>query len=229
MKKETRRFWLTIPSKIVQRPIIWEIGHKFDLVTNIGTGACLLNQHNVFASTHGFAKPGGLMLHVLPFRIPDRGTLFGYQPNFFQALARYNSYRTLGTWLAVDSRVASLIPWQPSLLEYLVMSDDTVHTLVVLFQKMYANDFCVPFQGVYETLVPASSLARYRMVVDGKYSDGAAALAIGKLPRSTTVPSGVTLRGVPGIELLQELKRRVQPRLTNLISARVRQTFARWK
>ena len=36
MKKETRRFWLTIPSKIVQRPIIWEIGHKFDLVTNIG-------------------------------------------------------------------------------------------------------------------------------------------------------------------------------------------------
>ncbi len=35
-KKETRRFWLTIPSKIVQRPIIWEIGHKFDLVTNIG-------------------------------------------------------------------------------------------------------------------------------------------------------------------------------------------------
>ena len=36
MKKETRRFWLTIPAKIVQRPIIWEIGHKFDLVTNIG-------------------------------------------------------------------------------------------------------------------------------------------------------------------------------------------------
>ncbi len=34
--KETRRFWLTIPSKIVQRPIIWEIGHKFNVVTNIG-------------------------------------------------------------------------------------------------------------------------------------------------------------------------------------------------
>ena len=169
------------------------------------------------------------MLHVLPFRIPPRGAFFGYQPNFFEALARYNSYRTLGTWVAVDPHVPSFIPWQPSLLDYLVMSEETAHTLVVLFQKMYANDFCVPFQGVYETLIPASSLARYRMVVDGKYSDGAAALASGKLPRSTTVPSGVTLRGVPGIELLQELKRRVQPRLTNLISARVRQTFARWK
>lgn len=34
--KETQRFWLTVPSKIVQRPIIWEIGQKFNLVTNIG-------------------------------------------------------------------------------------------------------------------------------------------------------------------------------------------------
>ena len=34
--KETRRFWLTVPSKLVQRPVIWELGHKFKLVTNIG-------------------------------------------------------------------------------------------------------------------------------------------------------------------------------------------------
>jgi hypothetical protein len=34
--KENRRFWLTIPTKIVKRPIIWEVGHKFKLVTNIG-------------------------------------------------------------------------------------------------------------------------------------------------------------------------------------------------
>lgn len=34
--KENRRYWLTIPAKLVQRPIIWELGHKFKLVTNIG-------------------------------------------------------------------------------------------------------------------------------------------------------------------------------------------------
>jgi L-aspartate semialdehyde sulfurtransferase ferredoxin len=34
--KESRRFWLTVPSKIVKRPVIWELGHKFKLVTNIG-------------------------------------------------------------------------------------------------------------------------------------------------------------------------------------------------
>jgi hypothetical protein len=36
MAKENRRFWLTVPSKIVKRPIIWELGKKFELVTNIG-------------------------------------------------------------------------------------------------------------------------------------------------------------------------------------------------
>ncbi len=35
-KKEKRRFWLTIPQKLVRRPIIWEIGHKYPIVTNIG-------------------------------------------------------------------------------------------------------------------------------------------------------------------------------------------------
>jgi hypothetical protein len=34
--KEKRRFWLTIPQKLVRRPIIWEIGHKYPIVTNIG-------------------------------------------------------------------------------------------------------------------------------------------------------------------------------------------------
>ena len=34
--REKRRFWLTIPQKLVRRPIIWEIGHKYPIVTNIG-------------------------------------------------------------------------------------------------------------------------------------------------------------------------------------------------
>ena len=35
-QREKRRFWLTIPQKLVRRPIIWEIGHKYPIVTNIG-------------------------------------------------------------------------------------------------------------------------------------------------------------------------------------------------
>ena len=31
VRKEKRRFWLTIPQKLVRRPIIWEIGHKYQI------------------------------------------------------------------------------------------------------------------------------------------------------------------------------------------------------
>lgn len=32
---ETRRLWLTYPKKLIQRPVIYELGHKFSVVTNI--------------------------------------------------------------------------------------------------------------------------------------------------------------------------------------------------
>jgi ABC-type methionine transport system ATPase subunit len=34
-KKETKRLWLTYPRKTIQRPVIYELGHKFEVVTNI--------------------------------------------------------------------------------------------------------------------------------------------------------------------------------------------------
>ena len=33
--KETKRLWLTYPKKAIQRPAIYELGHKFKVVTNI--------------------------------------------------------------------------------------------------------------------------------------------------------------------------------------------------
>lgn len=33
--KETKRLWLTYPKKQIQRPLIYELGHKFELVTNV--------------------------------------------------------------------------------------------------------------------------------------------------------------------------------------------------
>ena len=32
---ETKRLWLTYPKKTIQRPVIYELGHKFKVVTNI--------------------------------------------------------------------------------------------------------------------------------------------------------------------------------------------------
>jgi ABC-type methionine transport system ATPase subunit len=33
--KETKRLWLTYPKKAIQRPVVYELGHKFKVVTNI--------------------------------------------------------------------------------------------------------------------------------------------------------------------------------------------------
>ena len=33
--KETQRLWLMFPTKLITRPIIWELGKTFEVVTNI--------------------------------------------------------------------------------------------------------------------------------------------------------------------------------------------------
>ena len=33
--KETKRLWLTYPKKTIQQPVIYELGHRFPVITNI--------------------------------------------------------------------------------------------------------------------------------------------------------------------------------------------------
>lgn len=33
--QETKRLWLTYPKKVIRQPAIYELGHKFQVVTNI--------------------------------------------------------------------------------------------------------------------------------------------------------------------------------------------------
>src|SRR6516164_9925377 len=72
---------------------------KYGLTTNHGTTEHVLDQRNAFKMINDFTAPGGLMLHALPFTVHLEHGFFNYQPNLFDALARYNSYQTLGTWV----------------------------------------------------------------------------------------------------------------------------------
>src|SRR5262245_26318487 len=145
---------------------------RYGLVTNHGTSEHILNQYNVFKAMHEFARPGGIFLHAVPFTVHLEHGFFNYQPNFFEALARYNSYETLGIWVGPDWQLASFIPWDPILLDYLALSSKTTHLLVVAQRKMYDKPFCVPFQESYENMVPDEVRSRYNMVVDGEVLDG---------------------------------------------------------
>jgi len=145
---------------------------RYGLVTNHGTSEHLLNQYNVFKMMHDFARPGGVMIHAVPFTVHLEHGFFNYQPNFFECLARYNSYESLGVWVGPDWQLASFIPWDPLLLDFLTLSSKTTHLLVVAQRKMYDREFCVPFQEVYESMVPDEARSRYAMVVDGEVFDG---------------------------------------------------------
>jgi hypothetical protein len=121
---------------------------------------------------HDFTRPGGLILHALPFLGSFDHGFFSYHPNFFDAVARYNSYETLGVWLGVDWQQASFIPWHPGLLDIISLSPKTTGLLVVLHRKRFDTEFCIPFQGVYETTKTDDISANYCFVVDGDYYDG---------------------------------------------------------
>jgi SAM-dependent methyltransferase len=146
---------------------------NYDLVTNHGTSEHLLNQYNVFKLMHDFTRPGGIMIHAVPFTVHLEHGFFNYQPNFFECLARYNSYEILGLWVGPDWQLPSFVPWQPELLDFLMLSSKTTHLLVVALRKLYAADFRVPFQGHYEGTAPEAVLGRYAVTVDGEAVSGA--------------------------------------------------------
>jgi hypothetical protein len=174
-----------------------EIG-QYDFVTNHGTSEHLLNQYNCFKVMHEFCRPGGLMLHAVPFTVHLEHGFFNYQPNFFSALGKYNAYETLGIWVGPDWRLASLIPWEVGLLEHLALNAKTTHLLVVVQRKVQDSAFATPFQEMYEGMVPPEVLTRYSIAIDGAGIDQS---------------RGRYLTDVSGRQLLDELKRRVVKRL----------------
>jgi hypothetical protein len=53
----------------------------------------------------------------------------------------------------------------------LAMNSKTTHRLVVVQRKMYDKEFCVPFQEIYENMIPDEVRSRYAMVIDGEVLD----------------------------------------------------------
>ena len=164
---------------------------KYGLTTNHGTSEHILDQRNTFKAIHDFTAPGGLMLHALPFTVHLEHGFFNYQPNLFDALARYNSYQTLGTRVGPDWSLSSLVPWEPRLLEFLTLNAKTTHLLVVLQRKLHDTQFCIPIQGVYEPMLPESARERYQLVVDGEYYSGRRAFQV------QTEKKDVSLHDIP--------------------------------
>jgi hypothetical protein len=187
---------------------------RYGLVTNYGTSEHILNQTNVFKTVHDFARVGGVIIHCVPFMgYVDHG-FFSYHPNLFESVARYNSYEILGLWIGAgsDGTLASYCPWDVKLLEFLSYNSRSAHILIVAFRKLYDKQFCVPFQAVYESVVPGETLARYAMVIDGNVLDGQRVRCLAK--KDAAVGARTALEDAPGREILRELRKRVLRRIS---------------
>ena len=183
--------------------------NRYGFVTNHGTTEHLINQLNAFKMIHEFTRPGGYMLHALPFLGQLDHGFFNYQPNLFDSLAMYNSYRNCGMWVGVAYDLSSFIPYQKHLLQHLNIKHDSTGLLVVLSQKMYDAEFSVPFQGVYEETKTEDVSSRYTYVVDGELYEGS---------RDTFVTKNQAFE--------EELRKRVETRVTEELPQRVAQQLA---
>jgi len=145
---------------------------RYDLTTNYGTTEHLINQLNAFRVLHDLTKQGGLIVHILPFVGCVNHGFFTYQPSFFNALAKFNSYEVLGMWFNLNTSLPSLIPWHSELLQHIHVSPLGDSVLVVVTRKMFDAKFCVPFQNIYEFEQIDSNLGRYQYIVDGDLLNG---------------------------------------------------------
>ena len=68
------------------------IEKQYDLVCNFGTAEHVFNVYQVFKTVHERTKPGGLMLHGMPFQGWIDHGFYTFQPTFFFDLAEANAY-----------------------------------------------------------------------------------------------------------------------------------------
>ena len=65
---------------------------QFDIVSNFGTAEHVFNVYQVFKTIHDLTKPGGPMLHGMPFPVWVDHGFYTFQPTFFFDLAQANAY-----------------------------------------------------------------------------------------------------------------------------------------
>lgn len=198
--------WYGAPFDFNFDAVTSEDRNAYCLTVNAGTTEHLIDQENVFRIVHDLTRSGGLMLHAVPFLGGIDHGFFNYNPNFFTALARFNSYEVLGLWLGPVGSF-SLMPFSESMVQHLRAATDPKYYVLLycLMRKTNQQEFCVPFQTGYETEQDPANLARYSYNVDGNLVSGAYAVQL-------SAKQGL-ISSVSGKALSRELLRRIKRKL----------------
>jgi|GEM_PF-835741 len=130
-----------------------ELDQTFDLVFNFGTGEHIFNVYQFFKTIHELTKPGGLMLHVMPFQgWVDHG-FFNFQPTLYWDLAESNNYDVVGFFFLAGSKIVEVRD-RHGVGQYLQnnpsQSISSINIYAVLQQSNEPRNFQIPMQKFFQ-------------------------------------------------------------------------------
>jgi SAM-dependent methyltransferase len=72
-----------------------DLGEQFDILVNAGTAEHVFDVGQFFRTAHDLTRPGGLMIHVMPFRGWLEHGFYSFNSTFYWDLAAANGYTML--------------------------------------------------------------------------------------------------------------------------------------
>src|SRR5262245_28299036 len=160
---------------------------QYDLVVNTGTSEHVFNQAAFLRNAHNLTRPGGLMLHVVPFTGYTNHGFYNYQPGLFYDLAAANGYQVVRVRLAdrdrelLDLNVPSdLAAHFGSFLGLATPNEKSNTFLVALLRRGGPEPFVFPCQGRYLEVLEGAPRQEY---LDRQAGHGGPALLSSGGPR----------------------------------------------
>lgn len=140
----------------------------YDLVVNTGTAEHVFNQAAFLRNAHTLAKPGGLMVHIVPFTGYINHGFYNYQPNLFLDLAAANRYELVRLDLADRNEVLGDLTEPGGIATHflphlgLMAGNEKGNTFIVaVLRKGEAREFVHPCQGKYIETLEGKPLTDY--------------------------------------------------------------------
>ena len=139
---------------------------QYDMVTNSGTGEHVFDTCQFFRNVHEVTKPGGLMMHAMPWSGWHDHGFYSYHPGFYRDIARANGYTLVdmavgGVGCSFFIRIKDKLAAAHFIAEFHAASDNIVNlngftaqmqhvTICTVFRKGKTNrPFQIPIQGRY--------------------------------------------------------------------------------
>lgn len=141
------------------------IEETYDVVCNFGTAEHVFNVYQVFKTIHERTKPGGLMIHGLPFQGWTDHGFYNFQPTFYFDLAEANQYGNVA-FLYAEISPPRLVPIKDrstvlDMVERGEMGPNAM--LFAAFRKPHEDEaFVAPRQGYYARRLDPETAERWK-------------------------------------------------------------------